>query len=183
MPVFELNNFLNMPIISMDAHIIGDISDLRFNPADWEIQNIVFIGSNSVCNTAQFRTKAKLCIKPGKSIIKDVYLIPDKAEGVLSKVFPDNFSLMSAKSLISKDVETKNGINLGTVESVIFDTDKWQITGFKIKLNRQTQKEMGVKGLFSKSASGLVAAHVSNINEDIVLKKTLKEIQRVLILD
>jgi sporulation protein YlmC with PRC-barrel domain len=184
MAVLSLADFCGKQTVTIDAYSMGEILDLRYNPRNWTVAGVVLKGSKGVYSLLPpTMAKSPVMLKPGKAVIRDVYMIPDKRENVMRDLVADNPMMPSLSSLIRMKVELTGGTILGNVTAVEIDPSNWEVRSLKVKMDKAAMKEMGLKGLLPKTASGILTMMISTVSDRVILKKTLVEIQRSLVVD
>jgi sporulation protein YlmC with PRC-barrel domain len=142
-------NLKDKRIISSDAYEVGEITDIRYDPFEWNVRGLK-IKTKRYEELASSK-KASLLILPGKFVMNDVMLLDIPMGTVKDVVVPDSDNIASLSSLISAKVVTKDDKLVGTVLTAMVDTERWKVRSLAIRLDKGAIEAMGMKkGLFAK---------------------------------
>lgn len=180
MALTVLDDVLGKKVVTQDAIILGEVTDVRYETLTWNILGFkVRAGSTAVTMLGPVVAKStSILLEPGKYVINDVVLLPDKMESARSKITTDNDNFASAVSIGKKKVFTSDGILLGSVSSINIDLTKWRIVSFKIKLDKGAYPLLDIKkGLLPKKISGILTSHVDSIAGNVGLTLTMEKVK------
>jgi len=141
----------DIKMITSDAYEVGEITDVRYDPMEWNVIGLRVNTKRSSEKLAAGFGKANVMILPDKFVLRDVMLLSVPMEKVKDSVVPDNNNISLLSSIISAKVVTKDNALVGNVTTAMIDTDTWNITSIVIRLDKAAIEAMGMKkGLFSK---------------------------------
>ncbi|MFA6679732.1 MAG: hypothetical protein WCR96_04495 [Candidatus Methanomethylophilaceae archaeon] len=185
MALKTLDSINGMHIISQDAFDIGEIVDIRYDPTTWDIVGFKVKSNKSVAGLLNAGSgKSMIMIKPDQYIINDVMLFQDTLEDARSRISADNGNIPSLSYITGKKIVTSDGILLGSVDEVLFDSDRWSVISLKVKLDKVACPLLGLKkGLFAKMAYGLLVRHIVSVSENVNLYLTMEELKDELAFD
>jgi sporulation protein YlmC with PRC-barrel domain len=145
-----LDNLKGKRIISSDAYEIGEITDVRYDPFEWNVVGLKLRSSRSEKLAAGFG-RTDMMILPEDFELNDVLLLSQPVKSLKESVSPDNKNISSLSSLISSKVVTRDNFFIGTVTTVMVNTETWTIPSVAVRLDKDAIDAMKMKkGLFSK---------------------------------
>ncbi|MDY0293537.1 MAG: hypothetical protein RBQ77_03055 [Candidatus Methanomethylophilaceae archaeon] len=178
-----LDQFYGMEVATMDAFLMGSVFDLRYNTKDWKVAGLMVRGSKRVMSEAPSSASGSaILLKPGRFVMNDICIVPDRMDRAIREITWDNGLLPHASTLMGMRVETKDAVLLGAVAAVEIDVDSWKIRSFRVKMEKDAMKTLGIRGLFSKTASGVLTDFVSAVTDRVVLRRTLDGLRGDLVL-
>jgi len=164
----------DIQMISSDAYEVGQVTDVRYDPFEWNVIGLkVKVSRSSGKLSAGFR-KTSVLILPRRFVLNDVMLLDQPIEKVKDSVVPDNDNISSLSTLMSAKVVTRDNAHVGTVTTVMIDPDDWKVLSVIVRLDKAAIEAMGMKkGLFSKinaeirSDMILSSADMVHLNENM----------------
>ena len=137
-------------MITSDAYDVGEITDIRYDPFEWNVVGLRFKTKRGKELAAGFG-KANLLILPPKFALNDVMIINTPLGSVKEMVIPDNDNISSLSAVIGQKVVTRDNLLVGNVVTVMVDTEAWKVNTFIVRLDKTAIEAMGMKkGLFAK---------------------------------
>ncbi|MDR0198796.1 MAG: PRC-barrel domain-containing protein [Methanomassiliicoccaceae archaeon] len=141
---------MDKQIVSSDAYVIGEITDVRYDPFEWKVAGLKVKTKRSE-KLAAGHGKANVLILPERFVLNDVMLLGQPIDRVKDSVVPDNSNISSLSSLISAKVVTRDNALVGTVTAAMIDTDNWKVASIIVRLDKTAIEAMKMKkGLFAK---------------------------------
>lgn len=173
-------------IISGDAHIVGSVIDIQYEPDSWIIRSIGVKGSKELgdlLGSSVFK-KSQFSLNIGDYYINDVVLIPETWDQLQKAFIDDNRGIDKANSLMGKKVVTSDMVPIGTIADIGIDLDTWRINSFKLKLEKSMAEALDVKlGIINKTVSGLLTSHISSVTDTVNLSRKVEEMRGNFTLD
>ncbi|MCL2786193.1 MAG: PRC-barrel domain-containing protein [Methanomassiliicoccaceae archaeon] len=159
-------------MISSDAFEVGDVVDIRYDPFVWDVVGLRVRTKRSSNKLYAGHGKSSVLILPEKFILNDVVLLAQPIEIVKDAIIPDSDNIASLSSLISSKVVTRDNALVGTITTVMIDTEHWKVLSIIVRLDKSAVEAMGMKkGLFSKISAEigtdliLSSAEMVHLNE------------------
>jgi sporulation protein YlmC with PRC-barrel domain len=85
---------------------------------------------------------------------------------------------MSASQLSGRRVVTQDGLVLGDVSDVVFDTDSWQVLELEVRLRRKSFDALGLeKPMIGTRTIHVTADLVAGVSDALVLKPRLADLR------
>lgn len=85
---------------------------------------------------------------------------------------------MSASQLKGRRVVTQDGLVLGDVSDVVFDTDSWQVIELEVRLRRKSFELLGLeKPVLGTRTIHVTADLVAGVSDALVLKPRLADLR------
>ena len=85
---------------------------------------------------------------------------------------------MSASQLKGRRVVTQDGLVLGDVFDVVFDTDSWQVIELEVRLRRRSFEALGLqKPVLGTRTIHVTADLVAGVSDALVLKPRLADLR------
>ncbi|MDD4185768.1 MAG: hypothetical protein PHX75_03925, partial [Candidatus Methanomethylophilaceae archaeon] len=73
---------------------------------------------------------------------------------------------------------------VGIVSDVLLEMEQWSVQSVKVKLDKGAYEPLGLKkGIFSKTASGILVTHISAVTDNMSLYLTAKDLAELLTVD
>jgi len=146
-----LEAFKDILMVSSDAYEVGEVTDIRYDPFEWNVVGLKMKTKRSSVKLAAGSGKNTLLILPEKFTMNDVILLSQPIERLKDSVVPDNNNISSLSSLVSMKVVTKDNALVGTVTTVMIDPDNWKVLSIVVRLDKVAIEAMNMKkGLFAK---------------------------------
>jgi len=146
-----LESLKDIQMISSDAYEIGQITDVRYDPFEWDVIGLRVKVKKSSGKLAAGFGKTTVLILPRKFVLNDVMLLDQPIERIKDSVIPDNDNISSLSTLISAKVVTRDNAHVGTVTTVMIDPDDWKVLSVIVRLDKGAIEAMRMKkGLFAK---------------------------------
>ncbi|MCL1983968.1 MAG: hypothetical protein FWG58_01055 [Methanomassiliicoccaceae archaeon] len=146
-----LEAFKDIQVISSDAYEVGEVVDIRYDPFEWNVAGLRIRSKRSSNKLAAGFGKANVMILPEKFVMNDVMLLSQTIERLKDSLVPDNDNIASLSPLINAKVVTKDNMLVGSVVTIMIDTDNWKVMSMVIRLDKQAIEAMGLKkGFFAK---------------------------------
>lgn len=186
MPLIDVNTLKGLEMITQDAHIIGKISDLRFENSTWKIQGFRVKTEKSISKFIKTGFgRSMILVKPHKFIIGEVILLYDELNNAKSYISADIDIFMTFRMISGMKVVSKEDLLIGTVETILLDIKNWSVVSMKIKLDRRAYELLGIKkGFFrSKTISGILMTNIEEISDVIRLSLNIRAIKNQIIID
>ncbi|MFA6709764.1 MAG: hypothetical protein WC067_00225 [Candidatus Methanomethylophilaceae archaeon] len=185
MALKTLDSVIGLHVISQDAFDVGEIEDLRYDPVTWDIVGFKVKSNKIVASMLNAGSgKSMIMIKPDHYIVNDVILFQDAIEEARSRISADNNNIPSLSYISGRKIVTSDNILLGSVDEIQFDSDRWSVVSFKVKLDKAACPLLGLKkGLFSKMAYGLLVRNIVSVSENVNLRLTMEELKDELVFD
>jgi sporulation protein YlmC with PRC-barrel domain len=138
-------------IVSSDAYEVGEITDVRYDPFEWNVVGLRVKAKRSSMKLAAGHGKANILIRPHKFVMNDVMILSQTIERLKESIVPDNNNISSLSSLISAKVVTRDNLLVGTLTTVMINTDDWSVPSIVVRLDKSAIDAMKMKkGLFFK---------------------------------
>ncbi|MFA7622690.1 MAG: hypothetical protein WCX76_02920, partial [Candidatus Methanomethylophilaceae archaeon] len=116
--------------------------------------------------------------------INDVILFRDTLEDSRDRISADNDNISSLSFLLGKKVVSSDGLLVGTVSDVLLEMERWSVQSVRVKLDKGAYEPLGLKkGIFSKTASGILVTHISAVTDNMSLYLTTSDLADHLTLD
>jgi sporulation protein YlmC with PRC-barrel domain len=155
------DSVIGKQMITSDAYDIGDITDMRYDPFEWNGIGLRFKSKRSEKLAAGFG-KANVLILPGKFELNDVMIIAPVLARVKDLAIADNDNMSSLSAVMDSKVVTKDNLLVGTVTNVLIDPSLWKVSSFIVRLDKTAIEAMGMK-------KGLFAKIIVEVRTDIIL--------------
>lgn len=185
MAIFALDELKGKEVISSDAYILGNVLDVRYDPVSWDIMGLKVKSNKDISRIISAgSSKSMIMVGPGDYAVNDVILFRDTLEDSKDRISADNDNISSISFLSGKKIVTSDGLFVGTVSEVFLEMEHWTVQSVKVKLDKGAFEPLGVKkGLFSKTASGILVTHISAVTDNVSLYLTTNDLAEVIILD
>lgn len=185
MALLDVSLLVKMEVITMDAHILGEIQDLRYDPVSWEVKGFKIKSSKSAASVLRAgSSRSMLFLETGDYAVNDVVLVDSTLDALRSSVSADSDASPPLSYLKGKKVVSSDGILLGVLEDTVVDVERWTIPTFKLKLDKGAYEHLGIKrGLFSKTVSGIPASDISSVSEIITLYPAAAELKSSIVIE
>lgn len=172
-------------VISSDAYILGNVLDVRYDPVSWDIMGLKVKSNKDISRIISAgSSKSMIMVGPGDYAVNDVILFRDTLEDSKDRISADNDNISSISFLSGKKIVTSDGLFVGTVSEVLLEMEHWTVQSVKVRLDKGAFEPLGVKkGLFSKTASGILVTHISAVTDNVSLYLTTNDLAEVIILD
>ena len=146
-----LESFKNIKMISADAYEVGEITDVRYDPFEWNVAGLKVKVKRSSAKIAAGHSRSTVLILPEKFILCDVLLLSQPIERIKEDIRPDNDNISSLTSLESAKVVTRDNVLVGNVTAIMIDTENWKVPSIAVRLDKGAIEAMNMKkGFFSK---------------------------------
>ena len=146
-----LESLTGRQMISSDAYDMGEVTDIRYDPFEWNVIGLRVKVKRLSGKLAAGIGKTSVLILPEKFILNDVVLLTQTVEEVKGSVIPDNNNASLLSSLISAKVVTRDNMLVGNIVTVTVNTEDWSIPSVVVRLDKGAIEAMKMKkGLFSK---------------------------------
>ncbi|NLL94933.1 MAG: hypothetical protein GX224_04175 [Thermoplasmatales archaeon] len=185
MTLMDAGSFAKMEVITMDAHVLGEVQDLRYDPISWEIKGFKVKSSKSAASVLSAGSgRSMMFLETGDYAVNDVVLVDSDLEGLRGSVSADSDASPTLSYLKGKKVVSSDGIVLGTLDEVVVDAERWVVPTFKMKLDKAAYEHLGVKrGLFAKTVSGIPASDIASVSETVSLYPTAAELRSSIVIE
>lgn len=185
MAIFALDELKGKEVISSDAYILGNVLDVRYDPVSWDIMGLKVKSNKDISRIISAgSSKSMIMVGPGDYAVNDVILFRDTLEDSKDRISADNDNISSISFLSGKKIVTSDGLFVGTVSEVLLEMEHWTVQSVKVRLDKGAFEPLGVKkGLFSKTASGILVTHISAVTDNVSLYLTTNDLAEVIILD
>jgi len=148
--MITLESLVGVQMISADAYDIGEITDVRYDPFEWNILGLK-IKSKRSDKLAAGTGKGNFLIRPDKFVMNDVMLLSQPVDRLKDSVVPDNPNISSLSVLMSSKVVTKDNLLVGTITTAMIDAETWKVKSVIVRLDKTAIEAMKMKkGLFAK---------------------------------
>ena len=177
---------VNKKVISQDAYEVGEVQDIRYDPATWNIEGLKLRCSKTVSSMISAGTsKSMIMLGPVQFSMNDVIVLPDDIEGANSYIRADSDNFSAVSYLMGRKVISADGATIGAVESVLIDLDDWSLNSLRVKLDKTAYERLGIKKglIFGKTVSGLLVNLIEAVTENIMLNVTADELKDIVIQD
>ncbi|MDR0198331.1 MAG: hypothetical protein LBI08_01130 [Methanomassiliicoccaceae archaeon] len=172
-----LESLLGKQIVSADAYDVGEITDVRYDPFEWDVVGLKIRTKRPDKLAAGFG-KANLLIRPERFILNDVMLLAQPIDRLKDSVVPDNNNISSLSSLASMKVVTKDNALLGTVVTLTVDTDAWKVRAITVRLDKTAIEALKMKkGLFAKITAEIPTSIILSSKDMIHLKEPMDRVR------
>ena len=172
-----------MNVISQDAYIIGEVTDLRYDLSTWGVEGLRIKCTKDVSNIiGAGSSKSMILVKPPSFQAHDVVLLPDNVDESRIYIRADSNALELISNLIGKKVFSCDQLVIGSIEKVYIDVNSWMVHSFIIKLDRTAHDILGIKkgfGFMTRAVSGINVGHVATVAENISLSLSIDQVKDV----
>lgn len=185
MTIFALDELKGKEVISSDAYLLGNVQDVRYDPVSWDILGLKVKSNKEISRIiGAGSSRSMVMVGPGDYGINDVILLRDTLEGSKDRISADNDNISSISFLSGKKVVTSDGLFVGTVSEVLLEMEHWAVQSVKVKMDKGAFEPLGIKkGIFSKTASGILVTHISAVTDNISLYLSTNDLADVIVLD
>jgi len=174
-----LEMFKDIQMISSDAYDVGEVTDIRYDPFEWNVVGLKIKTKRSSAKLAAGTSKTTLLILPEKFVMNDVILLSQPIEGLKDSVVPDNSNISSLSSLVSMKVVTKDNALVGTVTTVMIDPDNWKVLSIVVRLDKAAIEAMNMKkGFFSKLNAEIGVDQILSSADMVHLKEPMNSVRQ-----
>jgi sporulation protein YlmC with PRC-barrel domain len=181
----ELDKIQGLNVITQDAFLLGEVHDVRYNPTNWSVVGLQIRTEKAAASMLNAGVgKSMVVLGPGKYIFNDVILLPDKIDMAKDRITADNANVPSLNYISGKKVTSSEGVLVGNISSIFIDVEKWSVVSFKVRLDKNACAPLGIKkGLFAKTVSGILVAHIASVAENVNLALSMDELKNEIIVD
>lgn len=173
-------------IVTSDAFIIGNVSDVNYSSETWDVHSLHVRGVKGlgdVLGASAFR-KLQFSLDIGTYDMNDVILIPETRDQLQRALASDETDYEKIGSLIGKKVVSEELVPIGVIADVGIDTDSWKVNSFKVKIEKNVADALDIKlGLLNKTASGLLTNHIASVTGTVNLAHKLEDLRGYFTLD
>jgi sporulation protein YlmC with PRC-barrel domain len=185
--VFALEDVIGDEVISSDGNIIGVVDGIAIDTESWRAPVIriclnrgldepvgvskplfgaacIFTESNNIDNVSDFVTLSKKLVDLKNFLIN-----------------PSQVPLM-AGNIIGRRVVGRHGREIGTVESIIFETDgPWTVRAFKVRLGKGVVDDLKLKkSILSTPLISIATKDIRTVGDIVMLSIDVNQLQGIL---
>lgn len=180
-----LESMKDMDIISSDAFKVGEIVDVRYDPATWNVHSIKAKTEKSMAKTLSVGSgRSFISVAPGDYIMNDVMIMPESVSELDSVISVDKENVPALTFFERKKVVSKEGVTIGIVENVNVDTDMWTVLSVSVKLDKAAFDPLGLKkGLLSKTVIVIRSEYIEAASEMITLNQSVTDMKDEIVIE
>lgn len=180
-----LGSLKEMDIITQDAYKVGQIVDIRYDPASWKVQ---FIKARTEKNASKMLSmgsgKSMVSLTPGDFLINDVVLIDENMDELSATVSADRDNAPTLSFMEGKKVVSREGVAIGIVQDVNVDVDLWTILSVSVRLDKGAFEPLGLKkGLLSKTVIVVRSEYIEATSDIITLNQSVTDMREEIIIE
>jgi sporulation protein YlmC with PRC-barrel domain len=185
MATIALDELKGKEVISSDAYLLGNVQDVRYDPVSWDVLGLKVKSNKDVSKIISAGSaRSMILVRPGDYAINDVILFRDTLEDSKDRISADNDNVSSLSFIIGKKIVSSDGLLVGIVSDVLLEMEQWSVQSVKVKLDKGAYEPLGLKkGIFSKTASGILVTHISAVTDNMSLYLTAKDLAELLTVD
>ena len=185
MSMGTLESLKKMQIISADAFYVGEVVDIRYDPANW---NVIGIRAKTEKSAAKIMAagsgKVLVQIKPKDYVINDVMLMQEHLEDLRGSVEQDTDNFPTLSFLEDKKVSSSEGLTLGTIQSVNIDVSLWSVPSISVRLDKGAYEMLGLKkGLLSKTVIVIHTEYIQTASDVVTLNQNISDLRNEIIIE
>lgn len=180
-----LQSLKEMEIISVDAYKVGEVLDVRYDPATWKVQGIKAKTEKGMSKALSVGSgRSLISIAPGDYTINDVMLMPQDISELDSVISVDSDNAPSLSFAENKKVVSKEGVVVGLVANVNIDTDLWSVLSISVKMDKGAFEPLGLKkGLLSKTIIIVRSEYIEAISDIITLNQSISDMKDEIVIE
>lgn len=185
MVTISLDELKGKEVISCDAYLLGNVQDVRYDPVSWEILGLKVRSTKEISKMLSAGSaKSMILVRPGDYAIKDVIVFRDCLEDSKARISADSDNMAALSFLSGRKAVSSDGLLLGSINEIVLEMDHWTVQSVKVKLDKGAYEPLGLKkGLLSKTATGILATHISAVADNVNLYLTTEDLRDLLTLD
>ncbi|MDR2866184.1 MAG: hypothetical protein LBV13_02105 [Methanomassiliicoccaceae archaeon] len=146
-----LESLKDILMITSDAYEVGEITDVRYDPFEWDVKGLKIKARRSSGKLSAGFGKTAFMFLPQDFVLNDVMLLSQPIEIIKDAIVPDNNNISSLSSMINAKVVTRDNALVGTVVTAMIDTELWKVSSIIVRLDKTAIEAMKMKkSLFSK---------------------------------
>ena len=180
----RLNEIGGNDVISKDGRLLGNLIGFTYN-SDYKVSRFVCKMNKDVLEGLNKEKPLLSSVVLGASVklvgaFKDNMILKLPYEK-LEKYFKDVSGAHRLSSLIGLRMSAKDGRNVGKVDDIIIDNEKWDTHFLLVKLRKDIMKTLDIeKSLLSKAKLGISMDHIKSISDIIILDTSAEQMGKVI---
>ena len=180
-----LDSLKKMQIISADAFNVGEVVDIRYNPANW---NVVGIRAKTEKSAAKMIAagsgKSLIQIKPRDYVINDVMLMREHLSDLRNIVEQDTDNFPTLSFMEDKKVSSSEGLTLGVIQNVNIDISLWSVPSISVRLDKAAYDVLGLKkGLLAKTVIVIHTEYIQTASDVVTLNQNITDLRNEIIIE
>jgi len=185
MSMATLDSLKKMQIISADAFNVGEVVDIRYNPANW---NVVGIRAKTEKSAAKMIAagsgKSLIQIKPRDYVINDVMLMREHLSDLRNIVEQDTDNFPTLSFMEDKKVSSSEGLTLGVIQNVNIDISLWSVPSISVRLDKAAYDVLGLKkGLLAKTVIVIHTEYIQTASDVVTLNQNITDLRNEIIIE
>lgn len=180
-----LESLKEMEVISSDAYKVGEIVDIRYDPATWKVIGIKAKTEKSVAKALSVGSgRSLVSIAPGEYVTNDVMLMPQFISELDSVISVDKDNAPTLSFFEKKKVVSKENVIIGMVENVNVDVDMWTVLSISIRMEKGAFEPLGLKkGLLSKTVIIVRSEYIEAVSDIITLNQSVADMKDEIVIE
>ena len=180
-----LDSLKKMQIISSDAYNVGEVVDIRYDPANW---NVVGIRAKTEKSAAKMIAagsgKSLIQIKPRDYVINDVMLMREHLSDLRNIVEQDTDNFPTLSFMEDKKVSSSEGLTLGVIQNVNIDISLWNVPSISVRLDKAAYDMLGLKkGLLAKTVIVIHTEYIQTASDVVTLNQNITDLRNEIIIE
>jgi hypothetical protein len=185
MSMATLDSLKKMQIISSDAYNVGEVVDIRYDPANW---NVVGIRAKTEKSAAKMIAagsgKSLIQIKPRDYVINDVMLMREHLSDLRNIVEQDTDNFPTLSFMEDKKVSSSEGLTLGVIQNVNIDISLWNVPSISVRLDKAAYDMLGLKkGLLAKTVIVIHTEYIQTASDVVTLNQNITDLRNEIIIE